>query len=217
MTRSLPDGPWQKLFVDAMTLIDDLAERGSRNPFWTFGGGTVLMLRHRHRMSKDIDIFVPDPQSLGYVTPKLSAVAEALTTEYREAPGHVKLLLPEGEIDFVAAGNLTDQPFDIWELFGREVRVETSAEIVAKKMWFRGNTATARDLYDLAMVLEKEPDALAVAAPFFLKHRAAFIAQIHDRAAILGAMFAQIDTLDYTPTYQYCCETVTDFLTSVPG
>jgi len=39
---------------------------------WTFGGGTVLMLRLAHRQSKDIDLFVPDPQYLGYVNPRLS-------------------------------------------------------------------------------------------------------------------------------------------------
>jgi hypothetical protein len=31
-------------------------------PPWTFGGGTVLMLGFDHRFSKDIDLFVPDPQ-----------------------------------------------------------------------------------------------------------------------------------------------------------
>jgi hypothetical protein len=31
---------------------------------WTFGGGTVLMLRHKHRISRDVEIFVPDPQYL---------------------------------------------------------------------------------------------------------------------------------------------------------
>lgn len=45
---------------------------GTANPFWTFGGGTVLMLRYGHRVSKDIDIFVPNPQYLGYVNPRIS-------------------------------------------------------------------------------------------------------------------------------------------------
>ena len=65
------------------------------------------MLRYRHRRSRDIDIFVPDPQYLGYVTPRLSAVAEAISPDCVEEAGHVKLIRPEGEIDFVAAPNLT--------------------------------------------------------------------------------------------------------------
>jgi hypothetical protein len=51
-------------------LIDEIRGHGIDDPFWTFGGGTVLMLRYRHRRSKDIDIFVPDPQHLGYVSPR---------------------------------------------------------------------------------------------------------------------------------------------------
>lgn len=55
---------WETLFVHAMTLIGEIAKHGRADPFWTFGGGTALMLRYGHRLSKDIDIFVPDPQSL---------------------------------------------------------------------------------------------------------------------------------------------------------
>ncbi len=40
------------------------------------------MFRYGHRLSKDIDIFVPDPQYLGYVTPRLSDTAASLTEEY---------------------------------------------------------------------------------------------------------------------------------------
>lgn len=212
----LPPGPWEQLFVDALKLMDDVAEHGISNPFWTFGGGTVLMLRHNHRMSKDIDLFVPDPQYLGFVTPRLSQVAEDLTIDYVETGGYVKLSLPEGEIDVVAATNLTNPAFEEWTLFGRTVRVETSAEIVAKKMWFRGNTATARDLFDLAMVLEREPEALVAAAPWFLRYREEFISQIHDRQVILEAMFEQIDVLSFTPSYQDCRSAVTAFLKSIP-
>jgi predicted nucleotidyltransferase component of viral defense system len=35
------------------------------NAHWTFGGGTILMLRYDHRFSKDIDLFVPDPNTSG--------------------------------------------------------------------------------------------------------------------------------------------------------
>ena len=63
-------GDWKALFRQALRLLDDLSKKSGTDPFWTFGGGTVLMLRYRHRMSRDVDIFVPDPQYLGYVTPR---------------------------------------------------------------------------------------------------------------------------------------------------
>jgi Nucleotidyl transferase AbiEii toxin, Type IV TA system len=86
----LPLGVWQDLLLHAYTLTDQVAKYGIRDPVWTFGGGTVLMLRHRHRVSKDIDIFVPDPQYLGFVSPRLSDVAESVTQDYIEGPGYVK-------------------------------------------------------------------------------------------------------------------------------
>lgn len=76
---------WENLFRKALTVIDEFVAHGRDDPFWTFGGGTVLMLKYGHRFSKDVDIFVPDPQSLGFVTPRLSDVAESLTSDYVEA------------------------------------------------------------------------------------------------------------------------------------
>lgn len=85
--NALPEGVWQTLLAHAFTLVDEIARHGISDPFWTFGGGTVLMLRHGHRLSKDIDIFVPDPQYLGFVSPRLSDAAEAFLTqiEHRRA------------------------------------------------------------------------------------------------------------------------------------
>ena len=79
--RDLPQGMWSTLLAHAFTLVDEIARHGISDPFWTFGGGTVLMLRYGHRLSKDIDIFVPDPQYLGFVSPRLSDVAERVTSE----------------------------------------------------------------------------------------------------------------------------------------
>jgi len=59
---------WEKLFERALILIDSVSAAGVTLNDWSFGGGTVLMRRHRHRVSKDIDIFLPDPQYLGYAT-----------------------------------------------------------------------------------------------------------------------------------------------------
>lgn len=69
----LPAGAWEKLLPRALALIDEITRDGGvTDPFWTFGGGTVRMFRYRHRLSKDIDIFVPDPQYLDFVTPRSS-------------------------------------------------------------------------------------------------------------------------------------------------
>lgn len=213
--RDLPPGIWQTLLPHAFTLIDEIAQLGIPDPFWTLGGGTVLMLRHQHRMSKDIDIFVPDPQYLGFVTPRLSDAAENVSPDYVEGPGYVKLLRPEGEIDFVAAPNLTAHPFEEWTLLGRKIKVETSAEIVAKKLWHRGDRATARDLFDLALVIEREPEALTTAAPYLTRHREAFLSQIEQRRVVLTAQFEAIDALNYQPRYDEAAQRVHQFLSNI--
>ena len=68
---------WETLFLRALVLIDSVSASGAELTNWSFGGGTVLMRRHHHRFSKDIDIFIPDPQYLAYLTPRLNEMAES--------------------------------------------------------------------------------------------------------------------------------------------
>ena len=175
------------------------------------------MLRHAHRRSKDIDIFLPDPQYLGFVTPRLGEIAESISGDYVEAAGYVKLILPQGEIDFVAATNLTTPGYEEWEIFGRKVRVETSVEIIAKKMWHRGDRVTARDLFDSAVVVQEEPQQLAGAAGFITRHRKNFLEQLRTREETLRRSFAEIDVLGFQKSYDQCVTIANRFLAGLPG
>ena len=205
-------GPWSALFESALILTDHLATVLEK-PAWSFGGGTVLMLRLNHRYSRDIDLFVPDPQYLGHVTPRLSDAAEGLTTDYVEAAESVKLLLPTGEIDIVVGQPLTAQPWELVVHRGRRIAFETNAEIVAKKMFHRGNQAKARDLFDLCTVAELDPQAIDQAAPFFTRYGDAFIAQLKANAGYVEEDFTQIHRIDYTRPFEECltlAETIID-------
>ena len=148
---------------------------------------------------------------------RLSDAPERVSQDYVEGPGYVNLLRPEGEIDFVASPNLTAQPYDEWTLLGRTVKVETAAEIVAKKLWHRGDRATAGDLFDLSLVIEREPEALASAAPYLVRHRSAFLTQIQQRRAVMGAQFGAIDALGYRPPYDAAVDRVSRFLERLPA
>ena len=217
--EGLVDGVWQDLFKAALTLIDEITKHGGvADPFFTFGGGTVLMLRYQHRFSKDIDIFVPDPQSLGYINPRLCDVADELCeSQYVEAANFIKLILPIGEIDFVASPNLldADKAYEDWHLFGRRVRVETAAEIIAKKMYHRGAQATARDLFDLAMVIEHEPAALIAAKPSMERHRAAFCANLNSASRNFQLEFESVKTITYRPTFDHARDVALRFLANL--
>ncbi|WDZ94965.1 nucleotidyl transferase AbiEii/AbiGii toxin family protein [Herbaspirillum sp. WKF16] len=194
---------WERLFRQALRLVGEIETHGTRHLHWTFGGGTVLMRRHSHRFSKDIDIFVPDPQALNYINPRLSDVAEGITGQYEESNDYVKLYLPEGEIDFVASPNLTATPYVEEEIEGRIVKVETSAEIIAKKFFHRGHRLAARDVFDFALVAEREPEQLEAAAPFLLRHFDAICLRLSDDAPIVREQFDAIDRLDYSPSFDH--------------
>jgi len=60
---------WQTLFKTALAILDGA---GLSADEWSFGGGTALALRYKHRESKDIDISITDAQWLPYLTPRLN-------------------------------------------------------------------------------------------------------------------------------------------------
>lgn len=196
---------WEILFRRALDLIDSVAMSARPLDHWSFGGGTVLMRRHRHRFSKDIDIFIGDPQYLWFL-PRLNRAAEALTGKYIEQQGFLKLVFPEGEIDFVVAGPLIKDPFRVEQLMGRDVKVETSAEIVAKKVWHRGPDFTARDIFDLAMVAEKEPAAIEAIKPILQGRRDTIMERIAANEPALRETFAALEVLDYHRNFDDCVE-----------
>ena len=198
-------GVWGQLFVQSLRLMDHL-ESQVKQAQWSFGGGTVLMLRMGHRLSKDIDLFVPDPQYLGHVSPRLSDVAEEISTDYEENAEYLKFFLPAGEIDIVVGTALTDRPFEVVQYAGRDIRFETNAEIIAKKMWHRGDQGKARDLFDLCAVATADPAAIAQAAPFFARQGAAFLSRLELRAEFLEAEFKAIDSLDFTMPFAECLQ-----------
>lgn len=141
--------PWRVLFREALSMLDMSSELYGR---WTFGGGTVLSLTLSHRESHDIDIFVDDPQLLGYLSPKFSDEEG----QYDETSNYIKIYRPKGEIDFILAPRLLpDIPLRRPTFEGRPIPCEHPLEIVAKKLHYRGDSFTVRDWFDLAIVAER--------------------------------------------------------------
>jgi hypothetical protein len=200
---------WERLFDRAVELMNSARERGVPVDDWTFGGGTVLMRRHRHRLSKDIDIFIGDPQFLGYLSPRLNVLAERMTGgDYVEDRAFLKLTLAEGEIDFVAAGNLTTNPAVRETVRGYPMLVETSAEVVAKKIWHRGAEFTARDIFDLSVFLEFEPNRVEVIRPILEERRRIVLERIDSAHDVLSESFDALDILDYRKSFDECVNIV---------
>ena len=207
---NFPDGPWESLLKRAYSLIDAVSSDGIMIPKWSLGGGTVLMFYFAHRKSKDIDIFVPDPQFLGYVNPRLGGRGEDVTSSYQDSSEYVKLFLPEGEIDFVASSTLTDNPFREHEVLGRNILLETPVEIVAKKIWHRGDRATPRDLIDLAMVIESNYGDILDNRHIFSKNIQAFSDQCESRKSIMLPVFDGIEKISFDLSFNDCLDRVNE-------
>ena len=208
---------WKALFRRALEILDCAPRAGSMLREWSFGGGTVLMRRHRHRLSTDIDIFLPDPQLLGHLTPRLNPAVESLTHDYAEQANFLKLYFPEGEIDFVVSGFLTASPVTAERIDGRDIRVETSAEIIAKKVWYRGAGFTARDMFDFALIAQREPWAIRHAGEILSARRSAILERIEVQEEALREDFEALDVLDFRPSFEQCVEAIRSALGTSTG
>lgn len=139
-------GSWRSLERVALEIIADVREHASPRFDPVLGGGTRLMLDLDHRISHDIDLFIRDPQWIGYISPRLNDRVEDMVSDYEEAPDFIKLSFPEGEIDFIVRGSLLDLPVE--HSPETKLALEPMAEVLAKKLFYRGARMTPRDLFD---------------------------------------------------------------------
>ena len=141
---------WEGLLGSAFVILDGLREAGLGVPEVVLGGGTVLMMRMRHRLSRDIDLFLHDAQWLARLTPRLNDRVAAVVRDYSEQANSLKLVMAKGDIDFVVAGSVTGgEPHETLEFNGRKILLETTEEILAKKLYFRAALLKPRDAFDL--------------------------------------------------------------------
>jgi hypothetical protein len=139
-------------------------------------------------------------------------VAEALTENYVEDARFLKLSFEEGEIDFIVGHHLSDQPTVREKILGRAVLVETPREIIAKQVFHRAADFTARDLFDFALVIEKDRPGLMTIAGILGDKRDVLIGQLDKNEPALREDFGALDVLDYRPSFERSVKTVRDFL-----
>jgi hypothetical protein len=166
---------WESLLKKAFKQLD---AGGLSGDSWTLGGGTVLMFHFAHRLSKDIDIFFPDRQLLGMVSPRLNSGVEDSLSDYIEQDRFCKLLFAEGKIDFIYSQPVTVHAPQPRMLAGRLVRCEDPVEIAAKKVFWRNDRFTPRDIFDLAVVYDAGPTRLIEALADYPEQTAALAEQI---------------------------------------
>lgn len=195
---------WQRLFHIAVDLIDQLQENAGGYGFeWSLGGGTAMMIQIGHRESHDIDIFLDDPQLLGFIDPSRSRLRFDLAPSDYQGDGlrFQKFAFENvGEIDFIVAGALTRTPFELREVERRAVRLETIPEIITKKVYYRGSEAKPRDIFDIAAAARSQLGAVVNALGDFPEQ----VARTKERLETLNPEFVSraIAQLMIMPAYE---------------
>ena len=116
------------------------------------------MLTLQHRISHDIDLFIRDPQWIGYLSPRLNDRFEDTISGYNEEANFIKIRLPEGEIDFIVGMSLLGLPDESRP--DTRFALEPIAEVLAKKLFYRGWALTSRDVFDWMFIEQHLPQSI---------------------------------------------------------
>ena len=73
---------------------------------------------------------------------------------------------------------LSDLPFEDWKFEGRKIVRERPIEIVAKKVFYRAVDFRVRDVFDLACLLEREPEEVAKEEGLFFAKRDVIVVRL---------------------------------------
>jgi predicted nucleotidyltransferase component of viral defense system len=130
---------------------------------WSFGGGTALSLFYfQHRRSYDIDIFINDPQYFPFLSPKwFIDESSDFEPDYHELAHHISLKTVTGiKTDIFLSPRMThDRPI-LKQFSDIACYVDSVSEIIAKKLRCRISTMRVRDIFDIAVAVQKKPTIL---------------------------------------------------------
>lgn len=170
---------WRKLIVPALRIVDSLKDSGYGDLDFRLGGGTVLMFRFDRRISKDIAIFTYDAQALSFLSPRLNPVSEREALRYEEQANTVKLLVRDGDVDFiVAAPVIPDALCETTSVGGREITLDATSEILVKKLLYRADGFKARDVFDMAAAIDLDRGSAVVALQATVRTRPALLRRL---------------------------------------
>lgn len=152
----------QRLLNAALALLDE-----KNITTFAFGGGTALSAFYwHHRYSTDIDIFLyPDGSSdrLERLRRNWSESIKLIFSSLgysgvMRAPGYYLELTidDQSKIQFFDVNPYTQTPYTREHFWGHNLNIETPAEIIAKKIHYRGNKGHPRDIFDIAVAVHHD-------------------------------------------------------------
>ena len=193
----LPRGP-HELF---RAVYEPLARAFGGEQNLRFGGGTALAARWSHRHSIDVDLFVdPDPYrhfhwtTGGRFTLDLTASASVSRLAIGRDDTYISFHGLDGHIT-INPGALTPEPRSPDTVRGTKLSLETTNEILGKKLVFRmaqRRTILSHDLYDIAWANRHDPAELDQAFRAAHKNELADILVAFEDHAEAGSEFAPL-------------------------
>ena len=119
-----------------------------------------------HRLSRDIDAFIDDPQYLALLSPETTDVWKC--SAWDRAAHYLKLKYPEGEIDFIVTAPISSLPpiekqIDLTAIRKGSkptIQLDPLVEIALKKLHYRAAMLKPRDVFDIAVIDAIDGDAL---------------------------------------------------------
>lgn len=215
---------WLRLLGRTLDGLSDLQQQGRPVPDWALGGGTALMLYANHRFSRDIDAFIDDPQHLALLSPDTTDVWNCV--DWDKAAHYLKLRYPEGEIDFIVSGALTDvapveKEIDLTSIrsdWKPTIVVEPPAEIALKKMYHRATMLKPRDIFDITVIKKIDGGSLTTNLSVVASKKDDLLRRVN--SIRVDYLRADLAALDIQPGWEQeqetCLETVRALVEQIP-
>lgn len=157
---------WRRLLDRTLQGLAEFKRQGQPVPDWVLGGGTALMVFADHRLSRDIDVFIDDPQYLALLSPEMTEVWKC--SAWDRAAHYLKLKYPEGEVDFIVTAAISQLPpiekqIDLTGIRKGSkptIRIDPPVEIALKKLHYGAAMLKPRDVFDISVIDAIDGDQL---------------------------------------------------------
>ena len=202
---------WRQLLDRTLQGLAELERQGRSAPDWVLGGGTALMIFADHRLSRDIDAYIDDPQYLALLSPETTDLWKC--SAWDRAAHYLKLKYPEGEIDFIVTAPISSLPpiekrIDLTGIrTGSKptIRLDPPAEIALKKLHYRSTMLKPRDVFDIAVIDAIDGDALAANLQEVADKKDDLLRRINNIKE--DFLQAELGELDIRPGWEKCKKT----------
>ena len=143
----------------------ELLKENSLLEISSLGGGTALAGYYwNHRYSTDIDIFIYGNENKTHLL-KPSNWSENIkskmnyigfTGNFRHNDIYTEIVIDkDSKIQFFDVVKKSKEPFCKANLWDKDIQIDTIEEIIAKKIYYRGDIGNSRDLFDIAIAVHE--------------------------------------------------------------